>query len=73
MAVAGAFVFAAQMINFTIPATGSSGHIGGGILLAALLGGAPALLSISAVLVIQCLFLPTADCSRSAAISLIWV
>ena len=56
MAVAGAFVFAAQMINFTIPATGSSGHIGGGILLAALLGGAPALLSISAVLVIQCLF-----------------
>ena len=56
MAVAGAFVFAAQMINFTIPATGSSGHIGGGILLAALLGGAPALLAISAVLVIQCLF-----------------
>ena len=56
MAVAGAFVFAAQMINFTIPATGSSGHIGGGILLAALLGGAPALLTISAVLVIQCLF-----------------
>ncbi|MFR5880959.1 MAG: energy-coupling factor ABC transporter permease [Cloacibacillus evryensis] len=56
MAVAGAFVFAAQKINFTIPATGSSGHIGGGILLAALLGGAPALLTISAVLVIQCLF-----------------
>ncbi|MDR2110912.1 MAG: energy-coupling factor ABC transporter permease [Spirochaetaceae bacterium] len=56
MAVAGAFVFAAQMINFTIPATGSSGHIGGGILLAGLLGGFPALLTISAVLVIQCLF-----------------
>jgi len=56
MAVAGAFVFAAQMINFTIPATGSSGHIGGGILLAALLGGFPALLSIAAVLIIQCLF-----------------
>ena len=34
MAVAGAFTFAAQMINFTIPGTGSSGHIGGGILLA---------------------------------------
>ena len=33
MAVAGAFVFAAQMINFTIPGTGSSGHIGGGVLL----------------------------------------
>ena len=29
MGVMGAFVFAAQMINFTIPATGSSGHIGG--------------------------------------------
>lgn len=39
MAVAGAFTFAAQMINFTIPGTGSSGHIGGGILLAGLLGG----------------------------------
>jgi len=56
MGVMGAFVFTAQMINFTIPATGSSGHIGGGILLAAMIGGFPALLSISAVLVIQCLF-----------------
>lgn len=56
MAVAGAFVFAAQMINFTIPATGSSGHIGGGILLAALLGGFPALLTIASVLIIQSLF-----------------
>lgn len=56
MAVSGAFVFAAQMINFTIPATGSSGHIGGGMLLAALLGGFPALLTLAAVLLIQCLF-----------------
>lgn len=56
MGVAGALVFAAQMINFTIPGTGSSGHIGGGILLAGLLGGVPAFLSIAAVLVIQCLF-----------------
>lgn len=56
MAVSGAFVFAAQMINFTIPATGSSGHIGGGILLAGLLGSYPALLTIAAVLAIQCLF-----------------
>ena len=56
MGVMGAFVFAAQMINFTIPATGSSGHIGGGILLSAMLGGFPALLAISAVLIIQCLF-----------------
>ncbi len=56
MAVAGAFVFAAQMINFTIPGTGSSGHIGGGVLLAGMLGGCPALLTIAAVLIIQCLF-----------------
>ena len=27
MGVMGAFVFAGQMINFTIPGTGSSGHI----------------------------------------------
>jgi len=56
MGVMGAFVFAAQMINFTIPVTGSSGHIVGGILLAAMIGAYPALLSISAVLIIQCLF-----------------
>lgn len=56
MAVAGSFVFAAQMINFTIPATGSSGHIGGGILLAAMLGGYPALMTIATVLSIQSLF-----------------
>ncbi|MDR2741713.1 MAG: energy-coupling factor ABC transporter permease [Treponema sp.] len=56
MAVAASFVFAAQMINFTIPGTGSSGHIGGGILLAGLLGPYPALLSLAAVLAIQCLF-----------------
>ncbi|MDD4565403.1 MAG: energy-coupling factor ABC transporter permease [Eubacteriales bacterium] len=56
MGVMGAFVFAGQMINFTIPATGSSGHIGGGILLAALLGPYAAFLVISAVLLIQALF-----------------
>ncbi|MDR1570605.1 MAG: energy-coupling factor ABC transporter permease [Oscillospiraceae bacterium] len=55
MAVSGAFVFAAQMINFTIPGTGSSGHIGGGALLAALLGPFPALITIAAVLLIQAL------------------
>lgn len=30
MGVLGAFIFAVQMINFTIPGTGSSGHLGGG-------------------------------------------
>jgi len=56
MGVMGAFVFAGQMINFTIPATGSSGHIGGGILLAALLGPHAAFLVLSSVLLIQALF-----------------
>jgi cobalt/nickel transport system permease protein len=55
MAVSGAMMFAAQMINFTIPGTGASGHISGGILLAALLGPFAGLLAMSAVLVIQCL------------------
>jgi cobalt/nickel transport system permease protein len=56
MGVAGAFVFAAQMVNFGIPGTGSSGHLGGGLLLAALLGPCPAFLVMASVLVIQALF-----------------
>jgi cobalt/nickel transport system permease protein len=54
-AAAGALVFAAQMVNFAVPGTGSSGHIGGGLLLAALLWAFPAMLTMSAVLAIQCL------------------
>lgn len=56
MGVLGAFVFAAQMINFTIPATGSSGHLGGGLLLAVLLGPSPAFLTIASILIVQALF-----------------
>jgi cobalt/nickel transport system permease protein len=56
MGVAGAFVFAAQMLNFAIPGTGSSGHIGGGLLLTALLGPYAAFLVIASVLGIQALF-----------------
>ncbi|MBU0965788.1 MAG: energy-coupling factor ABC transporter permease [Proteobacteria bacterium] len=56
MGVLGAFIFAAQMINFTIPATGSSGHLGGGLLLAILLGPYAAFLTIASVLVVQSLF-----------------
>lgn len=55
MGIMGAFVFASQMINFAIPGTGSSGHIGGGLLLAAILGPAPAYLAMAVVLIIQCL------------------
>jgi cobalt/nickel transport system permease protein len=56
MGVLGAFVFAVQMINFAIPGTGSSGHLGGGLLLAILLGPAAAFLSIASVLTVQALF-----------------
>ena len=56
MGVLGAFVFAAQMINFAIPGTGSSGHLGGGLLLAILLGPHAAFLTLSSVLTIQALF-----------------
>ena len=55
MGVTGAFVFAAQMINFAIPGTGSSGHLIGGILLAALLGPWAALLTLASVILLQCL------------------
>jgi len=33
MGVFGAFIFAAQMVNFAIPGTGASGHLGGGMIL----------------------------------------
>lgn len=56
MGVMGAFVFAAQMINFTIPATGSSGHLGGGMLLAILLGPYAGFLTMASILTIQALF-----------------
>lgn len=56
MGVLGAFIFAAQMINFTIPATGSSGHLGGGMILAILLGPCAAFLTIASVLMVQALF-----------------
>ncbi|MFQ6613343.1 MAG: energy-coupling factor ABC transporter permease [Fidelibacterota bacterium] len=56
MGVAGAFVFAAQMINISIPGTGSSGHLGGGLLLASLVGPEAAFLIMFAVLFIQATF-----------------
>ncbi len=56
MAVSAALVFAGQMINYTIPGTGSSGHLCGGMLLSALLGPEAGFLSMITVLLIQCLF-----------------
>ena len=56
MAVTSALVFAGQMINYTIPGTGSSGHMCGGMLLSALLGPYAGFLSMIVILTIQCLF-----------------
>ncbi|MDD5724020.1 MAG: energy-coupling factor ABC transporter permease [Syntrophales bacterium] len=56
MGVMGAFIFAAQMINFTIPGTGSSGHLGGGMILAVILGPYAAFLVMASVLTVQALF-----------------
>ena len=56
MGVLGAFIFASQMINFTIPGTGSSGHLGGGMILAVLLGSHAAFLVMASVLTVQSLF-----------------
>jgi cobalt/nickel transport system permease protein len=56
MGVMGAFVFAAQMINFTLPVLpGTSGHLGGGVLLAILLGPAAGMVIMAAILIVQCL------------------
>lgn len=55
MGVMGAFVFATQMINFTIPGTGSSGHLCGGMLLSAILGPEAGFITMIGVLLIQCL------------------
>ncbi|MCX5791767.1 MAG: energy-coupling factor ABC transporter permease [Elusimicrobia bacterium] len=56
MGALGAFIFAAQMINFTIPGTGSSGHLGGGLILSILLGPYAAFLVLASVLAVQALF-----------------
>src|SRR5215472_1323688 len=54
MGVMGAFVFAAQMINFPIP-LGTSGHLVGGALLTIVLGPAAASVVMMSILAIQAL------------------
>lgn len=54
MGAAGAFIFAAQMLNFPV-AGGTSGHLLGGTLCAVLLGPAAGVLVIGSVLIVQCL------------------
>ena len=56
MGVLGAFVFAAQMVNFQLPAMpGTSGHMVGAVLLAIILGPHAGAIVISSVVIIQCL------------------
>jgi len=56
LGLAAAFVFAAQMINFPVlPLV--SGHLMGGVLVAALLGPSAAVVVMAAVLIVQCFLL----------------
>jgi cobalt/nickel transport system permease protein len=54
MGTMSAFVFAAQMVNFPV-ASGTSGHLIGGVLAAVLLGPWLGVIVVSVVLVVQCL------------------
>ena len=47
---------AKRLLNFTIPGTGSSGHLGGGLILAVLLGPYAGFLVMAAILTVQALF-----------------
>lgn len=53
LGLAAAFLFAAQMVNFPV-AGGTSGHLVGGVLVAALLGPSAAVIVVTAVLIVQC-------------------
>ena len=53
LGLAAAFIFAGQMLNFPV-AGGTSGHLVGSVLAAALLGPGAAVIALTAVLVVQC-------------------
>lgn len=53
LGLAAAFLFAAQMLNFPV-AAGTSGHLIGGVLVAALLGTSAAVVVVTTVLIVQC-------------------
>ena len=56
MGILGAFVFAAQMVNFQLPAMpGTSGHMVGAVLLAIILGPHLGAIVVSSVVIVQCL------------------
>ena len=54
MGTMSAFVFAAQMVNFTLGPLGVSGHLLGGVLSAVMLGPWAGAVVIAAVLIVQC-------------------
>lgn len=53
LGLGAAFLFAAQMLNFPVIG-GTSGHVLGGVLVAALLGPAAAVVVLTTVLIVQC-------------------
>jgi len=53
LGLAAAFLFAAQMVNFPVVG-GTSGHLVGGALVAALLGPGAAVVVVATVLIVQC-------------------
>jgi hypothetical protein len=53
LGLAAAFLFAAQMVNFPVVG-GTSGHLLGGVLAAALLGPSAAIVVLTTVLIVQC-------------------
>ena len=53
LGLAAAFLFTAQMVNFPV-AGGTSGHLIGGVLVAALLGPSAAVVVVTMVLIVQC-------------------
>lgn len=55
IALSGAFILAAQMINYAIPGTGASGHISGALLLSAVIGPMSASICMTTVLLLQSL------------------
>jgi len=53
LGLSAAFLFTAQMVNFPV-VSGTSGHLVGGVLVAALLGPSAAVVVVTAVLIVQC-------------------
>ena len=71
LGLAAAFLFAAQMVNFPV-AGGTSGHLVGGTLVAALLGPSAAVVVVTTVLIVQCFLFRTAASWRWARTFSTW-